>query len=184
MKKTVSYCLCLAATIYTVWYMHFGVPYKNSGALSKIGIEHKALFVIWGVLTFTALAYSAAIAYIRYLKTKIYIPLLIAAGIGMSLTLAFDFDYDIIPDYYLHCSGSLAFSVIMGTTLFILFLLNYKRASVFKLLTFITAAILLIDLLLLIIFKENALIEALPIFAAYIMLSVVNARRDKIEIKR
>jgi hypothetical protein len=184
MKKTVSLVLCLAATIYTIWYMHFGVPYKNSGALSKIGIEHKALFVIWGVLTFAALAYSTAIAYIRYLKTKVYIPLLTVAGIGMALILAFDFDYSLKPDYYLHCTGSLAFSVIMGTTLFLLFLLNYKKSLMFKIFTYFTAAILLIDLALLIIIKENALIEALPIFAAYIMLTAVNMRREKVEIKR
>ena len=58
MKKYVNIALSLTAAIYTCWYMHFGIPYKNSGALSTIGLEHKGLFVLWGILTFTALAYS------------------------------------------------------------------------------------------------------------------------------
>ncbi len=184
MKKTLSIIFCAVSFIYTLWYMHFGIPYKNSGALSKIGIEHKGLFVIWGALTFLALAYSIIIAYKRYLKTKLYIPLLAVSGIGLALFLIFEFDYDIMPDYYLHCAGSLAFSVVMGTTMFLLFLLCYKKGLIFKVFTFMSASMLLIDLVMLLIFKENALIEALPIFAGYIMLSIVNLRRDRIEIKQ
>ncbi len=183
MKKTIALILCICSFIYTVWYMHFGIPYKNSGALSKIGINHKALFVIWGVLTFASLAFSITLAYRRYLKTKVYIPLLAIAGVGLALTLAFDFKYEKMPDYNLHCTGSLTFSVVMGFTLFLLFLLCYKKAKLFKILTYLTAAILLTDLLMLIIFKENALIEALPIFAGYIMLNTVLFRRDKLEVK-
>ncbi|MBQ9530947.1 MAG: hypothetical protein IJR70_02630 [Eubacterium sp.] len=184
MRKTISVVLCAAAFIYTIWYMHFGTPYKNSGALSTIGIEHKGLFVIWGVLTFSALAFSVTLAYKRYLKTKVYVPLLIVSGIGMAAFLIFDFDYDVRLNYFLHCAGSLIFSITMGTTLFLLFLLCYKKEKVFMIFTYLSAAVLLIDLLMLLIFKENALIESLPIFAGYIMLSIVNLGRDKVEIKR
>jgi len=184
MRKTISAFLCAISFIYTIWYMHFGIPYKHSGALSKIGITHKGLFLIWGAITFLALAYSICIAYRRYLKTKIYIPLLAISGIGMILFLCFDFDYDNKLSYYLHCTGSLLFSVVMGTTIFLLFLLCYKKALVFKVLTYLCAATLIIDLVMLLIFKENALIEALPIFAGFIMLNTVILRRDKVEIKQ
>ena len=102
----------------------------------------------------------------------------------MILMLIFNFDYAKIPNFYFHCTGSLAFSVLMGTTVFLLFLLCCKKGTVFKIFTFTTAAILLSDLVLLFIFKETALIEALPIFAAYAMLNTVIFRRDKVEIKR
>ena len=184
MRKILSPILCLISFVYTVWYMHFGVPYKNSGALSAIGINRKGLFVLWGALTFLALAYSVSIAYLRYLKTRIFIPFLIVSGIGMVLFLRFDFLYNVYPDYYLHCAGSLTFSVVMGTTLFLLFLLCYKKGTVFKIFTYLTAAVLLTDFILLLIFKETALIETLPIFAGYIMLSIVNLRRERIEIKQ
>ena len=65
-----------------------------------------------------------------------------------------------------------------------MFLLCYKKALIFKIFTYLTAAILLTDLAMLIVFKENALIEALPIFAGYIMLNAVIFRRDRIEVKR
>ncbi len=182
MKKALSCLLSTVATVYTIWYMHYGVPYKNSGALSKIGLEHHALFAIWGVSTFLALAFAIIFAYRKYLKTKIYIPLLIISGIGMLLTLTNDFDFDKKTEYFLHCSGSLAFSAVTGITIFLLFLLNYKKDLLFKIFTYITAVILVSDLICLLIFKETGLIEVLPIFAGYLLLGIVNVRRDKVEL--
>jgi hypothetical protein len=176
--------LSIIAFFYTIWYTHFGVPYKNSGALSKIGLTHHTYFAIWGILTVLALGLNTIIAYKKYTKTKIYIPLLLIATIGMVLTLCFDFDFDKKPDYYLHCAGSLTFSAIMGITIFILFMLCYKNGGIFKAFTFITAGILIVDLICLLIFKETALIEVLPIFAGYLLLGIANTRRDRIEAKR
>ena len=95
-----------------------------------------------------------------------------------------DFDFDKKAEYYLHCAGSLTFSAITGITIFLLFLLNYKRNSLFKAFTYITAGVLIIDFVCLLIFKETGLIEALPIFAGYILLATVNLRREKIELTR
>ena len=56
-KRYITLILSAISTIYTVWYMHYGVPYLNSGALSKIGLQHMAAFWIWGVLlTYITLA--------------------------------------------------------------------------------------------------------------------------------
>lgn len=184
MKRTISCVLSAIATAYTIWYMHFGTPYKNSGALSKIGLEHHGLFAIWGILTFVALALAITLAYQKYLKTKAYIPLLAISGIGMILTLTNDFDYDNKVQYFLHCGGSLTFSAVTGITIFLLFLLNYKKGKIFKFFTYITATILIADLICLLIFKETGLIEALPIFSGYLLLGIVNLRREKVELTR
>lgn len=184
MKRWITPILSVVTAIYTIWYMHFGIPYKNEGALSKIGLAHHFEFVIWGVLTMLTLGVGIVIAYRNSLKTKVYIPLLAVSIIGMVLTLCFDFDYDIKPDYYFHCVGSLAFSVVTGATIFILFLLNYKKGSIYKIFTYLTATILLVDLILLLIFKETGLIEIVPVFAGYIMLSVINMRRERVEITK
>lgn len=181
LKNTFGVTLSIIATAYTLWYMHFGDPKSNSGALSKIGLEHHTYFVIWGILTMAALSFGIISAYRRLLKTKIYIPLLSIAGIGMLFTLCFDFDYDIKPDYYFHCVGSLTFSIVMGITIFLLFLLNWKKANIYRLFTVLTCVILLVDLVLLLIFKETALIEVLPVFAGYIMLGITNLRSDRVE---
>lgn len=171
----------IATTIYTIWYMHFDVCYKNAGALSKIGLTHPLFFAIWGVMTYIALASGIIIGYKKFCKTKVYIPLLIISGIGMLLTLTCDFDFDKKVQYYLHCTGSLLFSAIMGITIFLLFLLNYKKNRIFKMFTYLSGGILIIDTICLLIFKETGLIEALPIFAGYILLSTVNLRRIRIE---
>ena len=66
----------------------------------------------------------------------------------------------------------------MGITVFLAFLINKKY-----ILSLISALILITDLILLLIFKETALIETVPIFAGYIMLLINNLtlRKDKIE---
>jgi hypothetical protein len=184
MKKIFSLASSIVAFVYTVWYMHFGIPYQNSGALSKIGLTHHTYFVIWGLLTLIALCYNTIIAYRRYTKSRLFIPLLIIAIIGMILTLSFDFDFDKKTDYYLHCIGSLTFSVVMGVTIFILFVICYNKDKIFRFFTFVTAGILLVDLVCLIIFKENALIEVIPVFAGYVMLSTVNMRGNSLETVR
>ena len=76
------------------------------------------------------------------------------------------------------------FSAVTGITIFLLFLLNYKKGRIFKIFTYITAIILITDLICLLIFKETGLIEALPIFAGYLLLGIVNLRREKVELTR
>lgn len=182
LRKYISTVSCIVAAIYTVWYMHFGTAYKNEGALSTIGLERRGYFVIWGVLTIAALCINITLAYKRYTKTKAYIPLLVISATGMIMTLCFDFDFDEKVQYYLHCAGSLIFSAVTGITVFVLFLLNFKKGKIFKAFTVITAVILLGDFVLLLIYQETGLIETVPIFAGYIMLAVINTRSDKVEI--
>lgn len=180
MKRIICILLCIISAIYSVIYASLGGFLGNEGALSKIGLEHPILFAVWGCLTVIALGVNITVGFMKT-KYKFYILLLIIGIIGMALTLCFDFDYDKKPDYYLHCIGSLAFSAVMGITVFLLFLLtkNYLFAS-------ISAVVLFVDLMLLIIFKETAIIELAPIFAGYIMLSIHNTveRRIPASVKR
>lgn len=174
MKKIVCILLCIISAIYSVCYASLGGFSGNEGALSKIGLEHPVLFAVWGCLTVIALGVNITVGFMKT-KYRFYILLLIVSVIGMVLTLCFDFDYDKKPDYYLHCVGSLAFSAVMGITVFLLFLLskNYLFAT-------ISAVVLFADLMFLIIFKETAIIEIAPIFAGYIMLSIHNTVERRI----
>lgn len=183
-KEIISLILYCVSTVYTIWYMHFAPPYKNAGALSKIGLEHPVYFAIWGLLTYIALSFGLTLAYKKNTKTKAYIPLLIISGVGMILTLTNDFDFDKKLQYYLHCTGSLMFSAVTGITVFLLFLLCFKKDTMFKAFTILSGLILISDLICLLIFKETGLIETLPIFAGYIMLAFTNLRREKIEASR
>ncbi|MCD7796479.1 MAG: hypothetical protein LUG95_02340 [Clostridiales bacterium] len=129
--------------------MHFGGIWGVSSAISKVGLEHRLLFCLWGITTFFALAYNICIAY-SDTKYKFYIPLLALAGIGMIVTLSCDFDYSLYPQYIAHCIGLLGFSVVMGVTVFLFFLFTKQYV-----ICGLCAIVLLADLLLLIIFKQN-----------------------------
>lgn len=179
----ISVAISIATAIYTLWYMHYANPFKNEGALSTIGLSHKPLFIIWGIMTLLSLGLGITLAYIKNSKSRLYMPLLIISAIGMALTLLFDFKYDVKPDYYLHCIGSLAFSVFMGMNIFLLFLLNYKKGKMYAFFTYVSATVLLADFILLLIFKETGFIEAFPIIMGYIMLGITNLRSEKIESK-
>ena len=178
MKKITVIPLCITSAVFTIWYMHFEAPWTNDGAISSIGLDHPALFIIWGVLTFSALTVSELQCFKKE-RLKIILPLIGISALGMALTLIFRFDYDIKPDYYLHCAGSLIFSVVEGAAVFLIFFFNKNRAF-----SAITALIMLGDLVLLIIFKENGLIETVPVFAGYIMLSLETLRKEKYEAAR
>ena len=184
MIKRLYPVLCAITTAYTLLYMCHGTPWENSGALSKIGLTHRGEFVLWGILTFVTLAIGITAAYKRYVKHWFYIPLLCAAGVGMALTLLFRFDWNIQPGYYFHCAGSLVYSVVTGALIFLLFALNYRRGGIFRAFTWCTGIILAADFICLLVFKETGLIEALPIFAGYLMLSTVLLRSERVEIKQ
>ena len=175
MKKIVLTSLCIAAIVYTLWYMHFGSLTDNSGALSTTGLSHPVAFTIWGVLTFGALYSNILYAYDEMPnKYKFQNVLFDFAAFGMGFTLVCDFDYSKKTEYLLHCAGSLTFSVATGICVFMLFLLNYKKSKPFAVFTYIIGAILIIDLILLIIFKQNALIETVPVIFALIVLPIMN----------
>ncbi|MBQ9228013.1 MAG: hypothetical protein IJ168_04190 [Eubacterium sp.] len=183
MKKTkrLSYCLSLIAVIYTVWYMHFDKPWTNDGALSTIGLTHRWLFTLWGLLTLSALSLGVIAAFRTYHQTRLYIPLLAVSAAGMVLTLSCRFAYRYHTEYILHCIGSLTFSVTMSVTVFLVFLLGWKKHFIFRLFAVLTAVITLTDTVFLITVQETGLIETVPIFAGYLMLGAVNRRSDKLE---
>ncbi len=173
MKKTIGTITVIIAVIITVYYLTICGLRGNESALSTVGLEHHVIFTLWGISTYIALASNIAIAFSKT-KYKFYIILLIISAIGMALTLACDFDYDNYPQYLAHCIGSLAFSVIMGLSVFLSFLLSKRHIF-----AAVSAVILISDLIMLLIFKETALIEIVPIFAGYIMLTINNLSKGK-----
>lgn len=175
MKKYLIITISVMSVLLTIWMLHYGNPVDNSGALSKIGLTHPFLFSCWGVLTFLAL-YANIILGIKKadrLIKPVYILTFISA-IGMILTLCCDFDYNKIVQYYLHCIGSMLFSIITGMLVFALFAINFKKSVLHKIATVIIGIILLSDLILLLIFKETGLIEAVPVIFGLITLPIFN----------
>ncbi|MDE5670807.1 MAG: hypothetical protein K2I14_05025 [Eubacterium sp.] len=175
MRKALIIAVSAIAVIFTLWYMHFGSLTENSGALSVTGLSHPVYFTIWGILAFCGIFSNLFLAYKQLLPKYRFQNLLFAmSAIGMILTLAFDFDYSLYVQYILHCFGSLLFSVSTAACVFLLFFLNFSKSKMFKIFTYIIGAVLIIDLGMLLIFKETALIEAVPVLFALIILPVLN----------
>ena len=173
MKNYLCLILSITSGVYSIFYANLGGFKGNEGALSKIGLIHPVLFAIWGTITCAALFTNIIVGFMKT-KFKFYIYLIAAASIGMILTLLFDFDYSDTLNYWLHCIGSMTFSIVMGITVFLLFLLS--KNSIFAA---ASAIILITDLILLIIFKETAIIELFPIISGLIMMVIHNMRKEK-----
>lgn len=176
MKKFICIFSILAAVIITVCYMRIGGISGNASALSKVGLSHPLFFAVWGTVTYFALCFNICVGY-SHTEYRFYIFLLVLALVGMALTLICRFDYSVYPQYFAHCIGSLTFSAAVGINIFLLFFLTRKYV-----LSFVTAAVLLTDLVLLIIYKETALIEVVPIFTGYALLLINNLKGERTEI--
>lgn len=181
-KRTAIAVLSAAVITYTLWYMSFGELTINAGALSKIGLRHPVLFAVWGILTYTAL-YSN-IFYLNkmlYPKAMLHYFFAAAALAGIILTVTCSFDYSLPVQYCLHCTGSLCFSVTTGLSVFLIYLRSFGKSLFYKISTVIIGLLLFADLILLLIYKETALIEAVPIiFGLIIMpLTILTHKTDK-----
>lgn len=184
MKLIINALLSVLAVAYTVYFMSLNDLTTNNGALSKTGIIHPVLFFIWGILVYAALYTNIfSLANIFYKITEFHIILAVASFAGIILTLIFKFEYSLKVQYFLHCSGSLIFSVCTGIAVFITYLYGFKKSKFIAVLTVIIGLILLTDLVLLIIFKQNALIEGVPIIFALAVMPVTQALSNRKKAK-
>ncbi len=182
--RRTSYVLSIIAIGYTAWYLHFGKPWMNDGAISVIGLAHRGLFAVWGALVLAALSLSVITAYKTFHKTWLYIPMLAVCAVGMGLTVSCRFQYIHHTEYLLHCIGSLVFSVTMSVTVFLLFLLGWKKHILFKIFTALTTVITLVALTLLCTVQETGLIEAIPIASGLVMLTIINIGGERLDTAR
>lgn len=175
MKRIIYTALSIISVIITIWLMHYGSLTENTGALSKTGLKYPITFVVWGIITYFALHLNIIYGLRRIGKVnKLFYSMSAIAGIGMMLTIFCDFDYSLRIQYYLHCAGSLTFSAITGILVFILFLYQFNIHTIYKIFTVIIGLILTIDMIMLIVFQETALIEAVPIIFGLITLPIFN----------
>lgn len=176
-KKIFCLLSVITAVIITICYLSVTGISGNESALSKVGLVHPVMFTLWGISTYFALAFNIHIGFSKT-KYKLYIPLLAVSLLGMILTLCCDFDYSVYPEYLAHCIGSLTFSAVTGITVFLLFILTKNYIS-----AVICGVVLITDLVLLVIFKETALIEVVPVFAGYVLLLIHNLKGEKVKIE-
>lgn len=175
MKKLIYTSISVLSIMLTLWLMHYGSLTENSGALSKTGLVHPIAFAIWCAAVYSALHLNILYGLKKINRNNTYFYVLsAAAGIGMLLTAVCDFDYSLKVQYYLHCAGSLSFSAISGVMVFLLLLFQKNKSKFHRVTTIIIGTILTGDFILLLIFQENALIEAVPVIFGLIILPIFN----------
>lgn len=173
MKKIINALLSISAIIFTVYFMSLNDLTTNEGALSKTGIEHPFLFFIWGLLAYISL-YTNIFMLAGCLQkvTRFHFVAASAALIGIIFTVVFKFDYSLKFQYFMHCAGSLTFSVCTAIAVFITYLSGFKISKFNAVLTVAVGTISTADLILLIIYKQTALIEGLPVIFALAAMPV------------
>lgn len=184
MRSVFNALLSLAAIIYTVFYMSLNELTTNEGALSKTGLKHPVLFFIWGILIYISLYTNIFMLAKCFGKIRQYHYITaVSALIGMAFTLIFKFDYSLRFQYFMHCAGSLVFSVCTGIAVFFTYLSGFRIKAFNAVLTIMIGIILIADLILLLIFKQNALIEGVPVILALAAMPVTvminNIQKDE-----
>ena len=170
--------LLAVSCVYTIWYMQLGDIFKNSGALSTIGLDHPVLFAVWGILAQGAMLLNIGTMYKRAgIHKKFYKVLLALSTLGMAMTLLFPFDYDMRLYYFLHCTGAFLFTGTNGAAILIYFLLRRREHPAFWALFGCGCAVLSASVILLLITKETAFNETLPQFGAFLLFAANNATK-------
>ena len=106
--------------------------------------------------------------------------LVLPAGVGMALTVCCPFDFERHTLWLLHCIGSLAFSVLSGVAIFLCFLFSFKKGRFWQCATVFWAALMIGDLILLLIYKETGLIEAMPVLTGVVLLNIAIYQKEKV----
>ena len=106
--------------------------------------------------------------------------LLLPAGAGMALTVCCPFDFERHTLWLLHCIGSLSFSVLSGVAIFLCFLFSFKKGRFWQCATVFWAALMIGDLILLLIYKETGLIEAMPVLTGVVLLNIAIYQKEKV----
>ena len=80
----------------------------------------------------------------------------------------------------LELDGSLAFSVLSGGAIFLCFLFSFKKGRFWQCVTVFWAALMIGDLILLLIYKETGLIEAMPVLTGVVLLNIAIYQKEKV----
>lgn len=171
--------LCAAAiavsVCYTVWYLHFGNPAEAQGALSTIGLKHPVLFALWGAVTEAALFLNIRRMYVscKY-KNRWASAMLVLAALSILTTVLVPYEYRNLFFYITHCAGAISFVIYNGAALLILFVKYNRKSAVFRVTMYLTITVLLSTLVLFAALGESGLLETIPLFLAYVIVSLVN----------
>ncbi len=177
--KYSSLILLVVSFIYFTVYGFLENPFLPSGTASEIGLKYPTAFKFWGVTSGSALTVNLCYLYrhneFKFSKIKTIGYVCMALGVVCIMTCVHVPSTRIFGlQMIIHWGTALSFALFFAAAL-ILFLLFPKNKNKQYLITTLSFGILLLGIVIaLLIWGKNGFIESLPMWAAYIIIFLVN----------
>lgn len=168
--------VCMAALvtslIYAMYYIDIQNPLQYS--LSEIGRSNWALFIVWSLLSGIAILLNVHRLYERTgYSSKIGKAFLYSGLVFLVLTFL-NMSKDPMYWYYIHVATAILFAVLAFASISLCLLYMAKKIKAYLYITVILFALILVDIVFLIIYKQMALFESIPLVLCYVILFFTN----------
>jgi hypothetical protein len=167
--------VCLAALIaalaYDMFYLDLMNPLKYS--LSEIGRQTPALFVVWSVVSGLALFLNVRRFYARTGSASKVGKICLYSGLVFLVLTFCNLSHDPVL-YWIHVGTAVLFAVLGFLSVAIGLLKLFKKSLKYRILTIIFLALIFADLIFLVIFKQMALYEFIPLILGFTVLFFTN----------
>lgn len=185
LKFTRNEIVCMTALlvslIYAMFYIDILNPLKFS--LSEIGRYNSALFIVWCVLSGVAILLNVHRLYERVGYTAKLGKGFLYSGLLFLIATFLNMSKDPIIFYWIHVATAILFSVLSFASIALALINMSKKNKNYLILTAILFFLILVDIVFLIIYKQMALFESIPLVLCYIVLFFTNFT-DTFKIKK
>ena len=190
--KYSSLSLLIISFIYFTVYGFLENPFLPSGTASEIGLKYPIAFKFWGVTSGSALACNLCYMYLhnefKTNKAKIAGYVCMALGVICIMTCVHvpstrTFGVQMI----VHWGTALSFALFFAIALMLFLIFPKNKNKQYLITTIAFGALLLGIVIALLIWGKNGFIESLPMWAAYVIIFLINftpVYKNKSEIQK
>lgn len=177
--KYSSLVLLVVSFIYFTVYGFLENPFLPSGTASEIGLKYPLAFKFWGVTSGSALACNLCYMYLhnefKNNKVKIIGYVCMALGVVCIMTCVHVPSTRVFGlQMIVHWGTALSFALFFAIALILFLLFPKEKNKKYFITTIVFGALLLCIVIALIIWGKNGFIESLPMWAAYVIIFLVN----------
>lgn len=162
----------VASLIYAMYYIDIENPLKYS--LSEIGRSNWALFIVWSLLSGIAILLNVHRLYERTGYSAKLGKAFLYSGLVFLVMTFLNMSKDPMYWYYIHVATAILFAVLAFASIALCLLYMSKKMKAYLYVTIILFALLLVDIVLLAIYKQMALFESIPLVLCYVVLFFTN----------
>lgn len=162
----------LISLIYAMYYIDIMNPLQYS--LSEIGRSNHLLFIVWCILSGIALLLNVHRLYSRTRYTARLGRAFLYSGLAFLFFTFINMSKDPIIFYHIHVITAILFAVLSFASVSLCLIHMSKKMKSYLVLTIIFFIFIFIDIIFLIIYKQMALFESIPLVLCYTVLFFTN----------